>query len=195
MLDQTNLDSDTQTGIETYDLVVIGAGIAGLNALNAASEYLPKGARALLVDQKDAPGGMWNTAYDYVRLHQPHPMFTVGNMKWDWQKPRDYLAGRDEVQAHLARSLKQVAGKMDLRTSFGQTVARCVEVDTGNGPMAEIAFHANDDAANPTVVRASGSTPIVVSTCPKYGLLMAPNGSPSSSGNMMRARSDSNAPW
>lgn len=72
-----------------YDLVVIGAGVAGLNALYAATQYLSKDARVLLIDQKQAAGGMWNTAYDYVRLHQPHPMFTVGDMRWDWQKPKD----------------------------------------------------------------------------------------------------------
>lgn len=154
MLDQTKVQSDAQTRVETYDLVVVGAGIAGLNALSAASEYLPKGARALLIDQKDAPGGMWNTAYDYVRLHQPHPMFTVGNMKWDWQKPRDYLAARDEVQAQLARSLGPVGEKLDLQSRFGQTVARCVEVETNNGPMAEVVFHTNGDAGNPTTVSA-----------------------------------------
>ncbi|MCR9134519.1 MAG: NAD(P)-binding protein [Alphaproteobacteria bacterium] len=58
---------------EPYDLVIIGAGIAGLNALHAASVYLPTSARILLIDEKDAPGGMWTMAYEYVRLHQPHP--------------------------------------------------------------------------------------------------------------------------
>ena len=80
-----------------YELAVVGAGVAGLNALNAATEYLPRGARVLLVDQKEMAGGMWNTAYDYVRLHQPHPMFPVGNMRGRWRTPRQYLAARDEV--------------------------------------------------------------------------------------------------
>ena len=35
-----------------YELVVVGAGIAGLNALYAAVQYLPPEARVLLVDQK-----------------------------------------------------------------------------------------------------------------------------------------------
>ncbi len=155
MLDQTETQTQTRTGIETYDLVVIGAGIAGLNALNAASEYLAKGASVLLLDQKDAPGGMWNTAYDYVRLHQPHPMFTVGNMKWDWRKPRDYLAARDEVQSHLARALAPIAAKVDLQTAFGQTVTGCAEIDTPNGPMAEVTFHPNGTSKTPTTVRAN----------------------------------------
>ncbi len=139
---------------EVCDLVVIGAGVAGLNALYAATAYLPKGARVALIDQKDAPGGMWNTAYDFVRLHQPHPMFTVGDMRWNWKKPRDYLAARDEVQAHLASALTPVAKKVDLRTGFGQTVIRCDEVQTNDGHMAEVDFHPNGQDAQITSIRA-----------------------------------------
>ena len=139
---------------ETVDLVVIGAGVAGLNALYAASEYLPKGARVLLVDQKDAPGGMWNTAYDYVRLHQPHPMFTVGDMTWDWRKPRDYLAARNEVQAHLSRALTPVGQKVDLQTAFGQTMTRCAERQTSHGPRVEVTFQPNADPDRQTTVMA-----------------------------------------
>jgi hypothetical protein len=145
MLDQIQSQTDARSKIDIYDLVVIGAGIAGLNALSAASEYLPKKARVLLVDQKDAPGGMWNTAYDYVRLHQPHPMFTVGNMKWNWRKPRDYLAGRDEVQNHLSSSIDLIGLKVTLETKFQQTVARCIEIERGQGSMAEVSFHPNGE--------------------------------------------------
>lgn len=139
---------------ESYDLVVIGAGIAGLNALYAATHYLTKDARVLLIDQKQAPGGMWNIAYDYVRLHQPHPMFTVGDLKWNWTKPPGYLATRDEVQQHLARALDRVSKAVNLETVFGHTVTACDEVETDPGPYARITFHPNDDPAQVTTVTA-----------------------------------------
>lgn len=154
MLDQGQTQTDVRSDIETYELVVVGAGIAGLNALNAATEYLPRNARVLLLDQKDAPGGMWNTAYDYVRLHQPHPMFTVGNMKWNWSKPRDYLAARDEVQNHLSGALAPMGEKVALETGFQQTVAACVEVETAQGPMAEIRFHPNGEPSKSKTILA-----------------------------------------
>lgn len=141
MLKQTHMEVEDVTPESTYDLVVIGAGIAGLNALNAASEYLPKGARVLLLDQKDKAGGMWNTAYDYVRLHQPHPMFTVGNLKWNWRKPRHYLAARDEVRDHLVSAVNVIGKRVSLTTGFGQTVSRCEEVATEMGRMAEVDYH------------------------------------------------------
>ena len=114
------LDQDVADGTivaETWPLVVIGAGIAGLNALFAAVQYLPKNTPVLLLDQKATAGGMWNTAYDYVRLHQPHPMFTVGDMKWNWRKPASYLAARDEVQSHLSSSLARVGQTVDRWTA------------------------------------------------------------------------------
>ncbi|MEM1429162.1 MAG: FAD-dependent oxidoreductase [Pseudomonadota bacterium] len=138
-----------------YDLVVVGAGVAGLNALYAATEYLPSTARALLIDQKHAPGGMWNTAYDYVRLHQPHPMFTVGDMTWDWSKPRDYLARRDEVRDHLARAIGAVSGRINLEVALSRTVASCDEVQTDRGPRARLRFHANDMPEQATTVEAT----------------------------------------
>lgn len=155
MLDLTEAQTTKEGAVEPLDLVVIGAGIAGLNALNTATEYLPEGARVLLVDQKDAAGGMWNTAYDYVRLHQPHPMFTVGNMSWDWRKPRGYLAARDEVQSHLASALKPIGEKVGLQTRFGHTVERCAEIETDSGPMAEVVYHPNGNPTAKTTVRAN----------------------------------------
>ena len=140
---ETSGDLATHTDGAHFDLVVIGAGIAGLNALYAASQYLPTGAKALLLDQKPAAGGMWTEVYDYVRLHQPHPMFTVGDMKWNWRKPKDYLASRDEVQSHLQECLKQTAQKLRLTEGFGQTVADFKEIDTPTGHKAQVTFHGN----------------------------------------------------
>ncbi len=127
----------------TYDLVVVGAGVAGLNALYAAIEYLPRGAKVLLIDQKQAAGGMWNTAYDYVRLHQPHPMFTVGDMKWNWKKPRDYLAKRDEVREHLASAIGRVSQTVDLEISFGWSAMTFDEVHTDCGYRARVTYCPN----------------------------------------------------
>lgn len=134
---------DSGQADETFELVVVGAGVAGLNVLYAATHYLPKGAKVLLVDQKQAAGGMWNTAYDYVRLHQPHTMFTVGDMRWRWDKPGHYLAQRDEVRDHLASSLQRVAAAVNLETAFGHTVVSMEEVFTPEGYRAAVSFRPN----------------------------------------------------
>ena len=68
--------------VETCDLCIVGAGIAGLNALFAASRYLSRNNKVILIDRRPRAGGMWVDVYPYVRLHQPHPMFTAGNIAW-----------------------------------------------------------------------------------------------------------------
>ena len=57
------------------DYLVIGAGLAGMaftDALIAQSD-----ARVLMVDRRHGPGGHWNDAYPFVRLHQPSAYYGV----------------------------------------------------------------------------------------------------------------------
>ena len=62
--------------IET-DYLVVGAGAAGLafvDALIADSD-----ADVVLVDRRHRPGGHWNDAYPFVRLHQPSAFYGVNS--------------------------------------------------------------------------------------------------------------------
>lgn len=101
------------------DVCVVGAGIAGLNALWVASQYLEPDQTAVLVDRNDRPGGMWVDTYDYVRLHQPHPFFTAGNVPWTLDKPRSHLADKGEVLDHLQHCLDEVRKKITVVELFG----------------------------------------------------------------------------
>ncbi len=100
--------------VEQTELCIVGAGISGLNALFAASKILPAGSKVILVDKKPAIGGMWNDVYDYVRLHQPHPFFTVGDIKWQIDKPDSYLANKREILTHFQYCLKQLHSHLDI---------------------------------------------------------------------------------
>lgn len=130
-----------------YDLCVIGAGIAGLNALAVAREYLPKSARVILVDQRPEPGGMWADTYDYVRLHQPHRMFTAGDIKWETGAKPEYLATKPEVQTHLANCLSQCGASYHLTSYFGWEFVAQQEVSTAGGFIAELEFVRKDNNA------------------------------------------------
>jgi hypothetical protein len=103
------------------ELCVVGAGIAGLNALHSASCYLKPTDRVVLVEARDAAGGMWCDTYDYVRLHQPHPLFTVGNIPWAKRMPDAYLADRAEVQQQMRHCLDQLSQRVGLTTLFGHS--------------------------------------------------------------------------
>lgn len=151
------LDATPPTATDLADIVVIGAGVSGLNVLNSCRAYLPTGAKAVVIDGNPQAGGMWNIAYDYVRLHQPHSMFTVGAMRWDWDKPRDYLARRDEVRDHLARAIGPIENKFRFTSHFGHTVTRCEEIETPDGPLAEITFHPNGEPEKLRTIRATNA--------------------------------------
>lgn len=107
---------------KVVDLCVVGAGLAGLNALWVATDYLPQGARVALIDRHPRCGGMWTETYDFVRLHQPHPYFTVGDIPWNWDKPPEYLAKKHEILAHVEYCLGVLRKKYALLELFGYEV-------------------------------------------------------------------------
>ncbi len=60
------------------DYLVVGCGAAGMaftDALISASR-----AQVVMVDRRHAPGGHWNDAYPFVRLHQPSAYYGVNSM-------------------------------------------------------------------------------------------------------------------
>ncbi|MFP4636611.1 MAG: NAD(P)-binding protein [Nitriliruptoraceae bacterium] len=62
----------------TADYLVIGAGATGMaftDALVADSD-----ATVVMVDRRHAPGGHWNDAYPFVRLHQPSAIYGVNSV-------------------------------------------------------------------------------------------------------------------
>ncbi len=107
------------TETDTCDLCVVGAGLAGLNALFAASRHLGRGQRIILVDRRRRVGGMWVDTYPYVRLHQPHPMFTAGNIAWTLGREPSYLATKDEVLDHLQHCLDEIGKQVTVDERYG----------------------------------------------------------------------------
>ena len=102
-----------------YELCVVGAGITGLNALAVAGSYLKRADRVLLVDAHERVGGMWNDTYDFVRLHQPHGNFTAGTTPWTFNRPREHLATKPEVLAHLQHCVDVAGRSVDLQRRLG----------------------------------------------------------------------------
>lgn len=133
---------------ETYELCVVGAGIAGMNALVVASGYLPTSARVALVDSHPRVGGMWVDAYDHVRLHQPHGIFTAGNIKWDLDVEPSHLATKPEVLDHFQRCYGIARERLDVEASFGWEY----ESHQESGDLVEVSLKGPD--GQQTVVRA-----------------------------------------
>lgn len=144
--------SDTGSITNTCDLCIVGAGIAGLNALFAATQYLPKTGRVTLVDRNPRCGGMWSQTYDFVRLHQPHQMFTVGDLEWLWSRPPEYLATGEEVLWHLESCLDRLRAEVSLSEHYEVTCQHIEECETSAGLRAFV--HCKDRDGTPFLIKA-----------------------------------------
>ena len=140
--------------IERCDLCIVGAGIAGMNALFAASQYLERDSKVVLIDKKATVGGMWTHTYDYVRLHQPHQMFTAGNIPWAIDKPPGYLATKDEVLDQFNNCVHELRTKVELKEFYGYSYKEHREVALGDGYEAQIVCSAGTPGAKPLLVKA-----------------------------------------
>ena len=61
----------------TTDYLIIGAGAMGM--IFADQMLTETDARLIIVDRRAMPGGHWNDAYPFVRLHQPSAYYGVGS--------------------------------------------------------------------------------------------------------------------
>jgi len=95
------------------DYLVIGA---GASAMAFADEILSHSTSSLvIVDQRDNPGGHWNDAYPFVRLHQPSEFYGVNSRELGQQvkyvsglnKGLYNLAGRSEILAYYDQVMQQ----------------------------------------------------------------------------------------
>ncbi len=60
------------------DYLVVGAGAAGLAFVDALVDA--SDADVVMVDRRERPGGHWNDAYPFVRLHQPSAYYGVNSL-------------------------------------------------------------------------------------------------------------------
>ena len=96
------------------DLCVIGNGYAGINAVNAASHYLPKGSTIVCIARNEDWGGHWPTQYKYCTLHQPFEGYAVGDHKWPLARTydqRSHLATRGEILNYFKHCINEIKVK------------------------------------------------------------------------------------
>lgn len=94
------------------DYLIIGAGAAGMafaDSLLASSDK-----SMVIVDRRDRPGGHWNDAYPFVRLHQPAQTYGVNSLplgsgakdETGLNKGLYDLASGQEVLSHFEVAMK-----------------------------------------------------------------------------------------
>lgn len=111
------------------DVCIVGAGLAGLNALFVASRYLCGNQKIILIDSRERVGGMWVDSYPFLRLQQPHAMFTAGNIAWAGRRNRSYLATKSEVLDHFSHCVSVVRERVHVDEFLGWTMTSHEEID------------------------------------------------------------------
>ena len=91
------------------DYVVIGSGAVGMSFVDVI--LAESDASVIMVDRRAHPGGHWNDAYSFVRLHEPSDFYGVnstglGRGMKDVRGPNAgmyELASGDEVRSYFDR--------------------------------------------------------------------------------------------
>lgn len=95
------------------DYLVIGAGAMGMAFIDTM--IAESDATVAVVDRYHQPGGHWNTAYPFVRLHQPSAFYGVNSRRLGsdmidrtgWNEGLFELATSDEVCAYFDQVMRQ----------------------------------------------------------------------------------------
>jgi hypothetical protein len=95
------------------DYLIVGAGAAGMAF--ADTILTDTDARILMVDRHHRPGGHWNDAYPFVRLHQPSAFYGANSRELShgtkdavgWNKGLYDLAGGAEVLGYFDQLMQQ----------------------------------------------------------------------------------------
>ncbi|HEY6814199.1 MAG TPA: hypothetical protein VI168_01545 [Croceibacterium sp.] len=100
------------------DYVVVGAGAAGMaftDALVTEAQSSGTDLDVIIVDRRHAPGGHWNDAYPFVRLHQPSAYYGVNSL----------ALGGDEIDADgLNAGMYEQAGPTEICGYYDRVMRR-----------------------------------------------------------------------
>jgi hypothetical protein len=92
----------TVRDLGVVDYLVVGAGAMGMAFVDTLMSLQPS-ATVMLIDSHTAPGGHWNDAYDYVKLHQPSIAYGVNSMQLEGNWAKLLLAGKLPWNHHASK--------------------------------------------------------------------------------------------
>jgi putative flavoprotein involved in K+ transport len=114
--------------VETREIVVIGAGSAGLATAALLREH---GLEPLVLEAGDGPGAAWRTRYDRLRLHTPRLLSGLPGLRI----PRRF--GRWVARDDLIEYFQAYAARHGLEIQPGTDVARLDRDGDGDAWMLE----------------------------------------------------------
>ncbi|WP_186510773.1 NAD(P)-binding protein [Caenimonas sedimenti] len=125
------------------DYLVIGAGAMGMAFADSLFDERPD-AHITLVDRRHRPGGHWNDAYSFVRLHQPSAFYGVNS--------RELATGAvDEVGTN--RGLHEMASGQAVLDHFDQLLRQKL-LASGRVRFLSMTEHAGIDGQGRQLLRS-----------------------------------------
>ena len=105
------------------DYLVVGCGAAGMAF--ADSLLTDCDADVIMVDRRHAPGGHWNDAYPFVRLHQPSAYYGVNSLP----------LGSETIDTHGSnKGFYERAGATEICAYYDRVMQR-QSAPFGTGPL------------------------------------------------------------
>ena len=141
-----------------YDVVIVGAGFAGLYMLHRARK---QGLKALVIDKADDVGGCWySTRYPGLRCDVASLQYSYSfdeEIQQEWSWPDKY-----STQADILKYIQYVADKLDLRRDIRFNTAVTAATWHESGHYWEVASDAGDTLTSRFCVMATGALSIPV---------------------------------
>ncbi|KAH7121554.1 hypothetical protein EDB81DRAFT_814085 [Dactylonectria macrodidyma] len=98
---------------ESFDVVIIGAGVSGINTARTIETGAPPGTSYVILDKRSQIGGTWDL-FKYPGIRSDSDMFTFG-FSWNpWNKEKPLATG-PEIAAYLTDSAAKVNADKHMR--------------------------------------------------------------------------------
>lgn len=134
-------------GAPDFDVVIIGAGISGINAAYRIQTQAPPGTSYAIFEGRDSIGGTWDL-FRYPGIRSDSDIFTFG-FEWNpWAKKETLAAGPD-IKEYIVQSAKSAGIDRHIRYRHKVTSANWISEDK----CWEVATH-KDGQEKPSVYRA-----------------------------------------
>ncbi|KAI1823761.1 FAD/NAD(P)-binding domain-containing protein [Xylaria intraflava] len=102
-----------------YDVVIVGAGISGINAAHRLQTQGPPGLRYVILEGRDCMGGTWDL-FRYPGIRSDSDIFTFG-LPWSPWTGAGTIATGDEIKRYLIQSAESAG--IDQHIRYRHTVA------------------------------------------------------------------------
>jgi cation diffusion facilitator CzcD-associated flavoprotein CzcO len=103
----------SQQSVESFDVLVVGAGIAGVNSAYYLKNHAPKGTTYTVLERRGRVGGTWDL-FRYPGIRSDSDIYTFG-FSWNPWPGDKFIAPGEKIQAYVSESAAKAGVDKDIR--------------------------------------------------------------------------------